>query len=170
MNHLQWSRQASFIGWLLLTAIALGWLAVRRSTCSIVDAGFWFESVSYSSDRLGGSITPQEIDTIASIARSELVQAFEGLGIAFHDRRDARFRVRVVQELHDMRFRRAFSIPAQSRAVTGFGGDGAVSFSWLASAAFAYAPDEAPRPTVLHAIGLGLGRAAVHEFTHEIIF
>jgi hypothetical protein len=60
-------------------------------------------------------------------------------------------------------------IPAQSRAVSGLGGDGAVSFSWLASAALAYAPAEATRPALVEAIGKGVGRAAVHEFVHQFL-
>jgi hypothetical protein len=104
-----------------------------------------------------------------SIARAELTDAFRGLDVRLSDRKDARYRVRVVQELHDLRLRRQVSIPAESWSVSGFGGQGAVSFSWLASSAVAYAPEGATRPAIIEAIGRGIGRAAVHEFVHLIL-
>ena len=54
-------------------------------------------------------------------------------------------------------------------AVSGLGGQGAVSFSWLASSAVAYAPEDAGRPTMIEAMARGIARAAVHEFVHVIL-
>ncbi len=163
------SRQALVVGCLLLGGSASGWLFVDQSDCSPVDAAFWFEAVTYDLKRLGGSITEDEMQLIASVARSEVTHAFAGLNITFSDRHEARYRVRVVQELRDMRFRREFAIPAESRVVSGFGGQGAVSFSWLAGAAVVYAPGDVPRSSIVRAIGTGIGRAAAHEFAHMLL-
>ena len=50
--------------------------------------------------------------------------------------------------------------------MSGLGGQGAVSFSWLAGSALGYAPEDATRSDLLDAIGRGIGRSAIHEFTH----
>jgi hypothetical protein len=137
--------------------------------CRVIDAGFWFEPVTYQSARLGGAVTPQEIATIVAVARSEIIQAFADLSITFSSRRDAKYRVRVVPQLRDMRVRWEIQVPAESRSVAGFGGQGAVNFFWMANAAVAYAPDTADRRSIIDAIGRGIGRAAVHEFAHLLL-
>jgi len=169
MSHFQPSRQVVVIASVLLVGGAFAWLAGERSGCRSLDAGFWFEDVSYNSARLGGPITAQEVETIVSVARSELTDAFARLNITLSDRRDATHRVRVVQELGDMRLRYRVGIPAESRAVAGFGGQGSVSFSWFASGALTYAPEDARRSAMIEAIGRGIGRAAVHEFVHLLL-
>ena len=68
-----------------------------------------------------------------------------------------------------MRFSRNVWIAGESRAVPGFGGRGAVSFSFLADGAIAYAPADASRPSMVEAIGRGIGRSAVHEFVHQFL-
>jgi hypothetical protein len=163
------SRQLVAFGCVIAAVSASYWLAAARSGCRALDAGFWFEEVAFTSGKLGGALTPQDIKTIASISRAELAEAFRGLDIRFSDRHDARRRVRVVQELQDLRFRQPVSIPAESRSMFGFGGQGSVSFSWLASSAVGYAPDDATREVLIEAIGRGIGRAAVHEFVHLIL-
>ena len=90
--------------------------------CRVIDAGFWFEPVTYQSARLRGAVTPQEMATIVAVARSELTDAFAGLSVRFSNRTDAKYRVRVVQQLRDMRVRWEVQIPAESRSVAGFGG------------------------------------------------
>jgi hypothetical protein len=162
-------RQLVLFGCMVVVAGASYWLVAARSACRAIDAGFWFEDVAFSSHKLGGALTTQEMETIASVSRSELAGAFRGLGITFSDRRDAKHQVRVVQELRDLRFRRPVSIPAESRSAFGFGGQGAVSFSWLASSAVGYAPEDAARSVLVEAIGRGVGRAAVHEFVHLLL-
>jgi hypothetical protein len=107
--------------------------------------------------------------TIESVARSELAHAFDGLRIVFSDRRDARYRVQVVQTLRDFRFQRDVWVAGESRAVRGFGGHGAVSFFFLASGAIASAPEDAGRDSIVEAIGRGVGRSAVHEFVHQLL-
>jgi hypothetical protein len=135
----------------------------------LVEAGFWFESVRFDSPRLGGAITADDLKSIEAIARVELTTAFDDFRIRFSDRRDARYRVRVVQQLHNPLHSRPVASAGQSRAVTGFGGWGAVNFTFLASGALAYAPPDADRHELIVAIGRGIGRTAVHEFTHQLM-
>jgi hypothetical protein len=56
---------------LLAGGASYGVLAARSET-RVVDAGFWFEDVRYSSPRLGTPITSEDVETIARVARSEL--------------------------------------------------------------------------------------------------
>ena len=154
-----------------------GLLALAASGCGLpalwsprsIDAGFWFEPVSYSSRRLGGPITADDLKVIEAVARAEISDAFRGLNVMFSDRREARYRLRVVQELRDQRMRRFAWVAGASRAMAGFGGTGAVSFSFIASGAMVYSPEDATRDELLAAIGRGIGRAAVHEFTHQFL-
>ena len=145
------------------------WVLVARSKHRIVDAGFWLEPVTYEAPALAGATTEQDLETIESIALSEIVRAFAGLRITFSDRRDATYRVHVVQELRDLRFQREVHVAGESRAITGLGGLGAVSFRFLAVSAISYAPPHADRATIVAAIGTGIGRAAVHEFAHQLL-
>jgi hypothetical protein len=77
--------------------------------------------------------------------------------------------VRVIQQLRDHRFRRVNRVAGESRGMAGFGGSGAVSFDFLAGAAMVYAPEDANRSSVIEAVGRGIGRTAVHEFTHQLL-
>jgi hypothetical protein len=147
----------------LISTVACG------SSRSAIEAGFWFEEVTFDSTRLGGPLTAAEIATIELVARAELREAFRGLAISISERRDARYTLAVVQEVRDLRFRRPVGVAGQSRGITGFGGSGSVSFDFLANGAMAWAPDDAPRAALVAAIGRGIGRTAVHEFTHQIL-
>jgi|SRR5687767_1646336 hypothetical protein len=147
----------------LISTVACG---SRRST---IDAGFWFEAVTFDSTRLASPLTTAEIATIESVARAELREAFRGLAISISERRDARYTLAVVQEVRDLRFRRPVGVAGQSRGIAGFGGSGSVSFDFLANGAMAWAPDDTPRAALVAAIGRGIGRTAVHEFTHQIL-
>ena len=158
----------------MLIASALAWALVGCSRARVVDAALWFEPVTYDdseamADRLGGPITDQEMEVIRSIASTEVVEAFAGLRIAFSDRRDATYRMRVVQDLRHPTSPRYPGPSGQSRAIPGLGGEGAVSFRTLTNNAIAYAPKDADRPTIIAAIGRGIGRAAVHEFAHMLL-
>ena len=144
-------------------------LAGARSGSAPVEAGFWFDEVAFDSARLAGPLTPDEIATIESVALGELRDAFHGLPIVFSRRRDARYTIRVVQELLDQRFKRPVGTAGQSRGLIGFGGSGAVSFDFLANGAMSYVPDGAGREVLIAAIGRGIGRTAVHEFTHQLL-
>jgi hypothetical protein len=160
----------------LLIALVAGMLA-SVAACTAAERGprsavlgFWFEPVSYESPVLGGPVTPPDLAVIETVARSEIVNAFQGMNITVTDRRDARYRLEVVQELLDQRMRtRKVSIAGQSHVMSGFGGSGAVNFNYMAGAAIVYAPPSASRHEIIEAIGRGIGRAAVHEFTHQLL-
>ena len=169
MTNWRPSRQGIVIACVLGSAWTAAWLAMAGAQCRPVEAGFWFEEVAFSSTKLGGPITPQEMDTIGSIALAEIRNAFAGLNITFTERRDTAYRVRVVQELRDQRFRRLVYIPAESRAASGLGGQGIVSYSWLASSAVVYALEDAYRATMIQAFERGIGRPAVLEYVHVLL-
>src|SRR5688572_28421553 len=145
-----------------------------RSTDRVVNAGFWFEPVTYDAseamvDRLGGAITDVEMRTIASSALSEIRSAFSGLRVSVSDRQDAMYQVHVVQDLRNPMFPRGLGPAGQSRAIPGVGGRGTVNFRMLTRSAIAYAPPDAGRPAMIAAIARGIGRAAVHEFAHQLL-
>ena len=151
-----------------IAATAVLWAAVARTAGEPRTAGFWFEPVRYESARLGGALTHAELSTIDAVARREIARAFAGLRIELTDRRDASVNVRVLQEVRDPRFRRDVQVAGASRAIAGFGGGGAVNFTLLANAAIGYAHASDARPAMVQAIGRGVGRAAVHEFAHQL--
>jgi hypothetical protein len=144
-------------------------LAALACNAGPAELGFWFEPVSFTSSATG-PLTTHDLDTIAAVARDELAAAFRGYDVRLSDRRDATYRVRVIQEIRDLRFKSNRGGPAgQSFAVRGFGGSGAVNFTLLASNAVGYAPAGAPRSAIVDAIGRGVARAAVHEFAHQLL-
>jgi hypothetical protein len=158
---------------LLLSASGVGWSAVRSKDRD-VDAGFWFELVAFDASepmaaRLGGPLSPDEISTIGSVARSELTRAFAPFRVRFTASRNATYRMRVVQSLRLPVYPKAPPPSAESRAITGIGGQGAVNFQLLANSAIAYSPEEASREEMIMAIGRGIGRAAAHEFAHQFL-
>jgi hypothetical protein len=166
-------RQLLLVGLLLFVAGASVWLLAARARTQVVQAGFWFEDVTFDAreveaDRLGGGVTRDEMARIRSVARSEVRAAFAGLRIAFSEDRDATFTVRVAQTLKHPIFRNS-GYAGESRGMWPLGGQGAVNFRLLASNAIAYAPPGADRATKIDAIGRGVGRAAAHEFAHQIL-
>lgn len=134
-----------------------------------VTVGFWFEPVSYESTRLGGALSAADIETIATVARRELTTAFQPFRVTFVDGRDARYRVRVVQELLDFRTKRKSWIAGKAFGMRGFGGSGEVSFIYFASGAMTYAPPDITRRELVEAIGRGIGRSAAHELAHQFL-
>jgi hypothetical protein len=163
------SRQAGVIGCLLLVGGVWAWLLAARSEPRAFDAGFWFEPVTFASAELDGPLTAHDLEVISTIAASEIERAFAGLRLTLSDRRDATYRVRVVQELRDPRFRSQVEVAGASWPVSDVGGQGAVSFRFLANGAMAHAPPGADRATKIEAIGRGIGRSAVHELAHLLL-
>lgn len=139
----------------ITSAVLIGIIGCRER---VVEAGFWFDPITFESPYLDGPITAVEIDTIARTARSELTSAFDGLRIRFSTRRNALYHVRVVQQISG-------GGAGQSRAILGFGGGGAVSFSFLATGVFDHSPPDTDRAMLIGAIG----RTAVHEFKHQLL-
>ena len=114
-------------------------------------------------------MTTADLAAIEDVARGELARAFAGLPIRVTARRDATYRVRVVQAVHDPRMRGRWGVAGASYAVPGLGGQGEVSFDFLAGGATAQAPEQATRADIVAAIGRGIGRTAVHELTHQLL-
>ena len=154
---------------LLAGAVAYTLASPRFRPAPAIELGLWFEPVTFDSNRLGTPLTSGELAAIESVARQELRNAFNGLPVTITDRRDARYTLSVAQEVLDLRFRRAVGVAGQSRGITGLGGSGRVSFDFLANGAMAWAPEGASRGDLVAAIGRGIGRTAVHEFTHQIL-
>jgi hypothetical protein len=133
----------------------------------VARCGFWFDDGAFAlasmhAERLGGPIDDRERVEIESIARAELRTAFVGLRVVVSEDRHAFYRVRVVNDLGS-------SAAGQSHVLPPLGGQGAVSFQALAGRAIAYAPPGSDRAAIIKAIGRGVGRAAVHEFAHQIV-
>lgn len=161
---------------LVVAVVLLGAVAWRGAAGagSGISAGFWFEQVTYEDseamvDRLGGPVTRDEVARMAALARREIETAFLGLPLTVTDSRDARYRVRVVQEIRNVRAPKYPGPAGESRAVPGFGGQGAVNFRAMVSSAVAHAPAGATRAAIVDAIGRGIGRTAVHEFAHQLL-
>jgi hypothetical protein len=151
-----------------IMAAAAGGSACRAAARTI-EAGFWFEPVTFDLRSRGGPLTATDIDAIEAVAADELARGFAGLRVAITDRRDATYTVRVVQQLNDPRHRRRrMALAGQSRG-SRFGGSGAVNFEMMAHGAVAFAPPDADRAALLAAIGTGVGRTAVHELTHMLL-
>jgi hypothetical protein len=151
----------------VVTAITVLGVLQWRSRQHVVEGGFWFDDVKFEllrsdADRLGGPVNEQEMSRIRSMAASEVRIAYSGLRITFSDNHGAFYRVRVVQELN----RRA---AGESNVLPPLGGLGAVSFLTLAGSAIKYASPGADRAAVIDGIGRGIGRAAAHEFAHQIL-
>jgi hypothetical protein len=163
------SRQVAVVGCVLVLGVVSVTVLAVRSSNRVVEVGFWFEPVTYAAPALGGAITEDDLCTIEATARAEVIDAFAGLKIKVSDRRDAAYRVRVVQEVRDLRFRGERHVAGESRAISGLGGTGAVSLKYLAATAIALAPPDADRDSIVAAIGRGIGRTAVHEFAHELL-
>ena len=153
----------------LTVAAGAVWSLAGRSQPAGAEAGFWFERVTFRSARLGGAMTTADLAAVEDVARGELARAFAGLPIRVTARRDATYRVRVVQAVHDPRMRGRWGVAGASHAVPGLGGRGEVSFDFLAGGATAMAPEQATRAAIVAAIGRGIGRTAVHEFTHQLL-
>jgi hypothetical protein len=161
-------RQSTVCAGLILAGVT-AWTLAERSQPAVVEAGFWFERVAFHSARLGGAMTSADLATVEDVARGEVVRAFAGLPIRLSARRDATYRVRVVQAVHDPRLRGRWGVAGASHAVPGLGGQGEVSFEFLAGGATARSPEQATRAEIVAAIGRGIGRTAVHELTHQLL-
>ena len=110
-----------------------------------VEAGFWFEPVTFQSKVIGGAVTAADLAAIEGVGARRADGAFRGLPIVISARRDATFRVRVVQEVRDRRMRGNWGVAGESFSVPGLGGHSSVSFLFLASGAVAFAPAAATR-------------------------
>jgi hypothetical protein len=134
-------------------------------------AGFWYEEGSLAlpagaAATLGGALTPAENAAIERLSRAELQRSFSGLRITITDRRDAFWRVAVVRNL---RSRGPLPNAGQSLAFGVLGGSGSLAFTTLAASGVSYAPPAASRQSIVDGIARGIGRAAAHELSHQIL-
>jgi hypothetical protein len=140
------------------------------SSSAPISAGITFAEESFSSAlvtrELGGPLTPEEIDAISTVARDEVERAFAGLRVTVVDAPRAFWRVRVLPTVQLRRNRMSFNPAGASYGFGMLGGAGFVNFTSLALNAIRYAPAGTPRGEIVRAIGRGIGRSAVHEFTH----
>lgn len=162
------SRQVVIVGVSLLLAAAMGFFLIRFKS-ETATLAFWFESISEDAmktlpGRLGDGISPDDMKTIEAISRDEIVRAFRQYPISVVGRAAGLYHVRVVDTLES-----PMGGSAESHVFPGLGGQGFISFRSLAHGAIAYAPPDADRHEIIAAIGRGIGRAAVHEFTHQLL-
>jgi hypothetical protein len=159
---------------IVASASIVGALEVK-SRDHVVTAGFWFEDgMTFDvpgAKRIGGPLTVDEQRRIAAIARVEVEQAFAAFRIDVNDRKDAWYRVAVSQVIRPGRGStvRFSGASGQSMVFGPFGGSGVVNFYLLAAQAIAFAPAGATRAEIVDAMGRGVGRAAVHEFAHQLL-
>ena len=151
-----------------LPLLVLPLIAVGCEKRAVV-LGFWFEDVAFASPNLGGALSRADLQVIETVAREELAIAFRDLDLVLTDKRDARYRVRVVQELFGNPLTRKSSVAGESRNIPLMGAFGAVNLTYFASGAIVFSPAGTSRPELLAAIGRGLGRGAAHEFAHQLI-
>ena len=163
-------RRCSAIVALLVAAAGAASCQLAGSQSQLV-ARFSFDgitpaSVAVVSERLPAPLSSVDLRAIESTARQELRTAFEHTRLQFTDGpAPAAFRVSVVPQ------RDAAGPPAAgaSRAFGGIRGNGVVNFNVVALSALAYSNSTSDRESVVHAIGRGIGRTAVHEFAHQIL-
>ena len=157
---------------MMILAMA-GMLTVVRSKPTGTTVGFWFEAISPDTlasvpERLG-TIGPDDLEAIQSAAFAEVRQAFRDFQIEVTGRRDATYRVRVVDSLRNPLAPKMLPLSGESRSIPGLGGQGAVNFRLFAHGADAYSSADADRASLIAAIGRGIGRAAAHEFAHQFL-
>lgn len=155
---------------LIACAMALAAAAACRLTPSGARGRLWFDRVSFdlpSDDvaRLGGPVTAAEAQTIKQIALRELASAYADFSITFVESQtgDALYQVRVTDEVW------RYGGAGRSVSLGALGGQGMVSAPIVIGYAIHYAPPLANRTTVLEGIARGIGRAAAHEFAHQLV-
>lgn len=155
----------------IITTTAL-FAAVRwQASHTAMTAGFWFEEGVYAlpeetTTRLGGPLTEVEIARIETVARREVERAFDGLRLQVTNDEHAFWRVVVLKDVHS---RGPLPNAGQALGWGPLGGLGSVGFAVLAANGVQFAPGGATRDMMLEGIGRGIGRAAAHEFGHQIL-
>lgn len=154
------------------TATLLATLVSRQAEHHIVQAGVWFEDVTYETSVLdathGGPLTAEECATVEALARDEVIRAYAPWRLDVTAARAAHYRVRVVQAFPPRRGIGAMAV-AESHTFGPLGGVGTISFHTLAALAVGYAPAGTSRRDLVEAIGRGIGRVAAHELAHQIL-
>jgi hypothetical protein len=115
---------------------------------------------------MGGPLTVNECATIERLARAEVASAFDAVRLDVTASRSAFWTVHV-QSFVPARSRTVGAVGA-SLAFGPLGGRGTVGLMPLAGYAVRHAPPGTSRDALVAAIGIGVGRSAVHEFAHQI--
>lgn len=162
------SRHVFVLGISLLIAAAAVFLVVRTRS-GAANLSFWFETISDDArttlpGRLSGRISLDDMKVIEAISREEIVHAFRQYPISIVGRAAGLYHVRVVDSIDSFT-----GGSAESYVFPGMGGQGYINFRSLAHGAVTHAPPDADRHEIIAAIGRGIGRAAVHEFTHQLL-
>jgi hypothetical protein len=144
-------------------------IAVASCSRGPVELGFWIESVTYQSSRIGDPLTPTELSTIGTVARAEIGKAFERFHILVTANQRARYSVRVVPTVKDFRLQRGGVVAGASRGIAGFGGTGEVNFEYVANGAMVFSPESASRAELIEVVGRAIGRVAIHEALHVLL-
>jgi hypothetical protein len=160
------SRQVIVLGAALLLVVVVSGI-IALLTRRPVAIAFWFEPITEevrmsAPERITGGITDQDMAIIERTATSEVVRAFEGLPVLVSADRNEIYHVRVLSRL-------GRNASGASHVIIGLGGQGYINFELHAYGAVAYAPAGASRDDIIAGIGRGIGRAAVHEFVHQLL-
>jgi len=108
--------------------------------------------------------------TIRQLSRAEVERALADLRINVTENRNAFWRVSVVGTTRiNPTFKYPFAAAGESHVFGPLGSWGSVGFLILAHNAIEYAPPSASRQDIVAGIGRGVGRAAVHEFAHQVL-
>jgi hypothetical protein len=163
------SRQFLVLSITLVLAAAVS-VYVAFSRRGPVEITFWFEPISEDvrrsvPDRLSPGISERDLAVIETTAREEVVRAFREFPVVLSTDRVETYRVRVVGLLENA----VAGASAESHLIAGLGGQGFVNFQLHAHGAVTYAPPGASRDDIVEGIGRGIGRAAVHEFAHQLL-
>lgn len=148
------------------------WLGLQaRAASTRFEAGLVFADDACQlspgfAGNVGGPITAAECAAIERLARAEVVAAFEGFRLEVTDSPRA-FWVVSVRPFVPSRSR-TLGAAGASLAFGPLGGRGTVGLMALAGYAARHAPEDLPRDALITAIGRGVGRSVVHEFTHQI--
>ena len=118
---------------------------------------------------LGSPLDAGEAAAVKRAAREEVERAFDALRVRVVESPRAFWRVRVIPTVVLRRNRQSFSPSGASYGFGPLGGAGFVNFTALALNAIRYAPPGSSRAQIVRAIGRGIGRSAVHEFTHMMV-
>jgi hypothetical protein len=155
-----------------IRAAVTSFLAIALVSCQAMRgttrAGFSFDGVTFAlpsgyAERIGGQLTSHDIERIQAVALAELQLAYADYRIEFSSQPDAIYNVRVVSTAP------RYGGVGQSITLGALGGRGTVTYPAIVGIAMRYAPPGADRMTIIDGIGRGIGRAAAHEFAHQLV-
>ena len=156
---------------LLLGGLRIYSVATPPTASLTFDEAALAETPEQVTARLGGPLVGADVARIKELAREEVARAFSGLRLRFVDTGRAFWRIRVLASFAPptLSGRPLVNTAGASYPFGALGGGGFLSFTTLAIKAIVYAPAGVSREEMVAAIGRGIGRSAVHEFTHLML-